>query len=243
MALSGEQVGTPLTSMPEVSDDLSASLPRTEDGVLLQELLAERRALKASNAQSVGNSATVGAPPAAAKQSLLLESPSGSARPVVDLSLDSSSLESRLMNLKFPFSLPIFAGTGREDFRKWIGLFDRAMLACGNLSGRERLRYLGVFLEGTAYRVLRGCGVDATYDSVVAALKVKFLSPEESRFAAVKFLGRIQEGTETIFEYEHILSELIETAYPSVPREHLDGLLRDRFLSGVLPRYQEWLRF
>ncbi|MCP3665697.1 MAG: hypothetical protein GY696_24910, partial [Gammaproteobacteria bacterium] len=63
------------------------------------------------------------------------------------------------------------------------------------------------------------------------------------KLAAVKFLGRVQEGTETIFEYEHILSDLIETAYPSVPPEHLDGLLRDRFLSGVLPRYQGWLRF
>ncbi|MCP3664084.1 MAG: hypothetical protein GY696_16600, partial [Gammaproteobacteria bacterium] len=163
MALSSERIGTPLTPRPEGSDDLSSGLAGTEVGALLQELLAERRALKASNAQSAGNSATVGAPPAAAKQSLLLESPSGSARPFVDLSPDSSSPGSRVMNLKFPFSLPIFAGTGREDFRKWIGLFDRAMLACGNLSGRERLQYLGVFLEGTAYRVLRGCGVDATY--------------------------------------------------------------------------------
>ncbi|MCP3662316.1 MAG: hypothetical protein GY696_07435, partial [Gammaproteobacteria bacterium] len=159
-----------------------------------------------------------------------------------DLSPDSSSHESQLMTLKFPFS-SIFVGTGKQDFRKWIDLFDRAMLACGDLSGGERLRYLGVSLEGPAYRVLRGCGANTTYESVVAALKVKFLSLEESRFAAVKFFGRVQEGTESIFEYEHILSELIETAYPSVPREHLDGLLRDRFLSGVLPRYQGWLRF
>ncbi|MCP3667910.1 MAG: hypothetical protein GY696_36385 [Gammaproteobacteria bacterium] len=147
------------------------------------------------------------------------------------------------MTLKFPFSLPICAGTGKQDFRKWIDLFDRAVLACGDLSGGERLRYLGVFLEGPAYRVLRGCGVDATYDSVVAALKQTFLSPEEGRIAAVGFMGRVQTGTETIFEYAHILADLIETAYPSVPPENLDGLLRDRFLSGVLPRYQGWLRF
>ncbi|MCP3662671.1 MAG: hypothetical protein GY696_09280, partial [Gammaproteobacteria bacterium] len=100
-----------------------------------------------------------------------------------------------------------------------------------------------MFLEGAAYRVLRGCGVNATYDSVVSALKETFLSPEESRLAAVKFLGRVQTGTETIFEYAHVLSDLIETAYPRVALEHLDGLLRDRFLSGVLPRYQGWLRF
>ncbi|MCP3665875.1 MAG: hypothetical protein GY696_25830, partial [Gammaproteobacteria bacterium] len=102
---------------------------------------------------------------------------------------------------------------------------------------------MGVFLEGPAYRVLRGCGVDATYGSVVAALEDTFLSPEESRIAAVKFLGRVQMGTETIFEYAHDLSDLIETAYPRVSLEPLDGLLRDRFLSGVLPRYQGWLRF
>ncbi len=52
-----------------------------------------------------------------------------------------------------------------------------------NLASGKKLRHLGVFLEGPAYRVLRGCGVEATYDSVVAALKVKFLSPEESRLA------------------------------------------------------------
>ncbi|MCP3667821.1 MAG: hypothetical protein GY696_35915, partial [Gammaproteobacteria bacterium] len=133
--------------------------------------------------------------------------------------------------------------TGKQDFREWIDLFDRAMLACGDLSGGERLRYMDVFLEGPAYRVLRGCGANTTYDSVVSALKETFLSPEESRIAAVKFLGRVQMGTETIFEYAHVLSDLIEAAYPRVSPEHLDGLLRDRFLSGVLPRYQGWLRF
>ncbi len=194
MALSSEQIGTPLTPRPEGSDDLSLSLAGTEVGVLLQELLAERRALKASNAQSAGNSATVGAPPAAATQSLLLESPSGSARPFIELSPESSNHESRLMNLKFPFSLPVFAGMGREDFRKWIGLFDRAMLACGNLSGGEKIRYLGVFLEGPAYRFLRDCGVHASYDAVVAALKHTFLTPEVCRIAAFKFLSRVQMG-------------------------------------------------
>ncbi len=72
----------------------------------------------ASNAQSAGNSTMVGAPPVAAKQSLLLESPSGSSWPFVDLSPDSSSPGSRVMSLKFLFSLPVFAGMGREGFRK-----------------------------------------------------------------------------------------------------------------------------
>ncbi|MCP3664989.1 MAG: hypothetical protein GY696_21245, partial [Gammaproteobacteria bacterium] len=115
--------------------------------------------MKASDAKSAGNSMTVGAPPAAAKQSLCWGSPTGSARPFMDLSPDSSGHGSQFMTLKFPFSLPIFAGTGRQDFRTWMDLFDRAMLACGDLSGGERLRYLGVFLEGPAYRVLKGCGV------------------------------------------------------------------------------------
>ncbi|MCP3667393.1 MAG: hypothetical protein GY696_33685, partial [Gammaproteobacteria bacterium] len=159
--MNGEPIGTVLTPMTEGSDDLVASLVR---------------AVKASNAKSAGNSTTVGVPPVAAKQSLCRESPSSSARPFMDFSPDSSNHESRLMNLEFPFSLPIFAGTGRQDFRTWIDLFDRAMLACGDLSGGERLRYLGVFLEGPAYRVLRGCGANTTYESVVAALKVKFLS-------------------------------------------------------------------
>ncbi len=132
------------------------------------------KAVKALNAKSAGNSTMVRAPPVAAKQSLFLESPSGSAQPFVDFSPDSSSHGSRLMNLKFPFSLPIFAGTGKQVFRKWLDLFNHAMLACGDLSGGERLRYLGVFLEGPAYRVLRGCGANTTYESVVSALKGTF---------------------------------------------------------------------
>ncbi|MCP3663876.1 MAG: hypothetical protein GY696_15520, partial [Gammaproteobacteria bacterium] len=243
MALNSEPIGTVLTPMPEGSDDLVSRLARAELRPLLRELLVERRALKVPNAQSAGNSTSVGDPPVAAEQSLLLDPPSASSRPLVDLTPDCSGEGSRIMTMKFPFSLPIFAGTGKQDFRKWIGLFDRAMLACGDLSGGERLRHLGVFLEGPAYRVLRGCGVGATYDSVVAALEDTFLSPDESRIAAVKFLSRVQMGTESVFEYAHVLSDLIETAYPRVSLEPLDGLLRDRFLSGVLPRYQGWLRF
>ncbi|MCP3665005.1 MAG: hypothetical protein GY696_21330, partial [Gammaproteobacteria bacterium] len=117
------------------------------------------------------------------------------------------------------------------------------MLACGNLSGGEKIRYLGVFLEGPAHRVLKDCGVHASYDAVVAALKHTFLTPEVCRIAAIKFLSRDQMGTETILEYADTLLDLVETAYPSVPLEHLDGLLRDRFLSGVMPSYQGWLRF
>ncbi len=58
----------------------------------------------------------------------------------------------------------------------------------------------------------------------------------------MEYMGRVQMGTETIFEYAHVLSDLIETAYTRVSPEHLDRLLRDRFLSGALPRYQGWLR-
>ncbi|MCP3662321.1 MAG: hypothetical protein GY696_07460, partial [Gammaproteobacteria bacterium] len=195
MALNSEHTGTPLTSVSEGSDDLTSSLARLQEKIkkiaraelkpLLRELLVEKRALKVPNAQSAGNSTTVGDPPVAATQSLLLEPPSSSARPFVDLTPGCSSQGSRIMTLKFPFSLPVFAGTGKQDFREWIDLFDRAMLACGDLSGGERLRYMGVFLEGPAYRVLRGCGANTTYDSVVSALKETFLSPEESRIAAV----------------------------------------------------------
>ncbi|MCP3666518.1 MAG: hypothetical protein GY696_29130, partial [Gammaproteobacteria bacterium] len=153
MALNSENTGTPLTPVSEGSDDLTSSLARLQEKIkkiaraelkpLLRELLVERRALKVPNAQSRENSTTVGDPPGAAKQSLLLESPSGSARPFVGLIPDCSSEGCRVMTLKFPFSLPISAGTGKQDFRKWLDLFDRAMLACGDLSGGERLRCLG----------------------------------------------------------------------------------------------------
>ncbi|MCP3667539.1 MAG: hypothetical protein GY696_34445, partial [Gammaproteobacteria bacterium] len=156
MAMNSEPIGTVLTPIPEGSDDVVSSLARAGLRPLLRELLGERRALKVPNAQSAGNSTSVGDPPGAAKQSVLLDPPSGSSRPLVDFTPDCGGEGSRIMTLKFPSSLPIFAGTGKQDFRKWIGLFDRAMLACGDLSGGERLRYLGVFLEGHAYRVLRG---------------------------------------------------------------------------------------
>ncbi len=55
MALNNEHIGTSVSPMPEGSDDLVASLVR---------------AVKASNAQSAGNSKMVGALPVAAKESI-----------------------------------------------------------------------------------------------------------------------------------------------------------------------------
>ncbi|MCP3667911.1 MAG: hypothetical protein GY696_36390, partial [Gammaproteobacteria bacterium] len=136
MALNSEQTGTPLTPVSEGSDDLTSSLAKLQEKIkkiaraelkpLLRELLVERRALKVPNAQSAGNSTSVGGPPGAAKQSLLLDPPSASSRPLVDLTPDCSGEGGRIMTLKFPFSLPIFAGTGKQDFRKGIDRFDRA---------------------------------------------------------------------------------------------------------------------
>ncbi len=147
------------------------------------------------------------------------------------------------VKLKLPVNVPVFTGNGAQNIRKWIELFDRTTSACGNLSSGEKVRYLGIFLVGPACRVLKDCGVGPSYDTVDTALKNTFLTPEVSRLAAVKILSRIQTGTETILEYADALLDLVETACPSVPPVHLDGLLRDRFLSGVFPRYQQYFAF
>ncbi|MCP3664076.1 MAG: hypothetical protein GY696_16550 [Gammaproteobacteria bacterium] len=115
MALNSERAGTPLTPMSEGSDDLVSSLARLQEKVkkIAGELLVERRAWKASNAQSAGNSTSVGDPPGAAKQSLLLDPPSGSSRLLIDFTPDCGGEGSQICNdPKIPLLFANFCGNG-----------------------------------------------------------------------------------------------------------------------------------
>ncbi len=112
MALNSEQIGTSLAPMLEGSDDVVSS-PAELKSVVARTSWREM-GIVGPNAQSAGNSKMVGVPPVAAKQSLLLGSLSTSARPLVDLTLDSSYPGSRLMTMEFPFSVPIFVGMGNK---------------------------------------------------------------------------------------------------------------------------------
>ncbi|MCP3664870.1 MAG: hypothetical protein GY696_20640, partial [Gammaproteobacteria bacterium] len=205
------------------------TLGKTVIKALWDEFLSERvrRAVESSADSQSQASTTVGTPACtAAKQLSRQEFPASSARPSVGLPRDGTSSGPEYcggMKLKSPVNVPIFTGNETQNFRKWIELFDHTTSACGNLSSDEKVRYLGIFLEGPAYRVLKDCGVNASYDTVVTALRNTFLTPEVCRLAAVKFLSRIQTGTETILEYADTLSDLIETAYPRVLSAHLDG--------------------
>ncbi len=168
------------TSNADGNHDNMAVHGKTVIKALWDEFLTERvkRAVEGSVESSSQLSTTVGTPACtAAKQLSRWEFPASRARPSVDLPRDRTSSGPEYfggMKLKFPVNVPVFTGNGAQNIRKWTELFDRATSACGNLSSDEKVRYLGIFLEGPAYRVLKDCGVDASYDTVVTALRNTF---------------------------------------------------------------------
>ncbi|MCP3662864.1 MAG: hypothetical protein GY696_10265, partial [Gammaproteobacteria bacterium] len=56
-------------------------------------------------------------------------------------------------------------------------------------------------------------------------------------------MNRVQPPTERIVEYATDLFELAEESYPEIPSEQIDFLLRDRFISGVLPEFIQFCDF
>ncbi|MCP3662436.1 MAG: hypothetical protein GY696_08085, partial [Gammaproteobacteria bacterium] len=149
------------------------------------------------------------------------------------------------MSMKLPIVVPTFSGTGDQDFRQWIKTFERANRACKVTSSADLLSTLDVYLTGPAARVflnVQNLGVN-TYDGMKRQLEEQFKSSALVRNASVSFMNRVQQPTERIVEYATVLFELAEESYPEIPSEQIDFLLRDRFISGVLPEFIQFCDF
>ena len=147
-----------------------------------------------------------------------------------------------LSGLKLPVPLTVFTGASGQVWRQWFEMFETAVEACGVVHEADKLRTLKVHLSGPALLVLKNCGPEADYDTVVSALKSRFQTVHGQRDASFSLFSRNQKVNESIIEYAHALQELAETAYGPVARTGMDAVLRDRFCAGALPAYQGWLR-
>ncbi|MCP3668138.1 MAG: hypothetical protein GY696_37570 [Gammaproteobacteria bacterium] len=149
------------------------------------------------------------------------------------------------MTMKLPIVLPTFSGTGDQEFRTWIKVFERTTRACKVTSSTDLLHALDVYLTGPAARVflnVQKLGVN-TYEGMKWQLAEQFKSSALVRNASVSFMNRVQQPTERIVEYATVLFDLAEESYPEIPSEQIDFLLRDRFISGVLPEFIQFCEF
>ncbi|MCP3661014.1 MAG: hypothetical protein GY696_00730, partial [Gammaproteobacteria bacterium] len=74
-------------------------------------------------------------------------------------------------------------------------------------------------------------------------LAKQFQSSAVVRNASIAFMNRVQKPTERIVEYAADLFDLAEESYPDIPSEQIDFLMRDRFISGVLPEFIQFCEF
>ncbi|MCP3663440.1 MAG: hypothetical protein GY696_13280, partial [Gammaproteobacteria bacterium] len=149
------------------------------------------------------------------------------------------------MSMKLPIIVPTFSGTGDQDFRRWIRLFERMTRACKVTSSLDLLQVLDVYLAGPAARVFLNVqkqGVN-TYEGMKTQLAKQFQSSALVRNASITFMNRVQKPTERIVEYATDLFDLAEESYPDIPSEQIDFLMRDRFISGILPDFIQFCEF
>ncbi|MCP3668078.1 MAG: hypothetical protein GY696_37245, partial [Gammaproteobacteria bacterium] len=143
------------------------------------------------------------------------------------------------MSMKLPIDVPLFSGTGEQEFRTWIKLFERSTRACKVTSTADLLTSLDVFLTGPVARVFQNVqklGVDS-YEDMKTQLAEQFKSSALVRNVSMKFVNRTQKVGERIVEFATDLWDLADEAYMEIPSERIDFLLRDRFISDVLPEF------
>ncbi len=149
------------------------------------------------------------------------------------------------MSMKLPIDVPLFSGTGDQDFRTWIRLFERSARACKVTSTIDLMNVLDVFLSGPPARVFQNVqklGVN-TYEGMKTQLAEQFGRNALVSDASRSFMSRTQKVGERIIEFATDLCGLAEEAYPEIPPERIDFLLKDRFISGVLPEFIRWCEF
>ncbi|MCP3663318.1 MAG: hypothetical protein GY696_12625, partial [Gammaproteobacteria bacterium] len=143
------------------------------------------------------------------------------------------------MSMKLPFDVPLFSGTGDQEFRTWIKLFERATRACKVTTPADLLSSLDAFLTGPAscvFQNVQASGIK-TYEGMKIQLAEQFKSSALVRNASMSFMNRTQRVGEKIVEFATDLWDLADEAYSEVGSDRLDFLLRDRFISGVLPDF------
>ncbi|MCP3661990.1 MAG: hypothetical protein GY696_05750, partial [Gammaproteobacteria bacterium] len=120
-----------------------------------------------------------------------------------DSSQDMVPFEVPGMSMKLPFDVPLFSGTGDQEFRTWIKLFERTTRACKVTAPADLLSSLDVYLAGPAACVFQNAqsrGIN-TYEGMKMQLAEQFKSSAMVRNASMSFMNRTQRVGERIVKF------------------------------------------
>ena len=138
--------------------------------------------------------------------------------------------------------LPAFTGESEEEnFERWLESFeDRAKVA--GWSPEQSLYQLKCHLSKTALQAFRLFSKEekAQYPSAIKAMKKRFTSVDIEELRGMEFHSLMQES-QSAEQLGLQLQKLAHKAFPSFSGDDFDRLLKGRFYSALLPKWQKKL--
>ena len=123
---------------------------------------------------------------------------------------------------------------GNKDFSMWLQQFEFCARANGWTEARK-LTVLPTRLSGKAFMKYVELAPDLAqgYEHVKGALRKAMDPPELQGALRIEFRHRSKLASETLDEYYQQLDLLSRKAYPGMPEEAREELLKDQFLQGL----------
>jgi hypothetical protein len=132
--------------------------------------------------------------------------------------------------------IPDFYGKQDENFTMWLKKF-RSTFASNNWNTDNQAKTLAGYLHGRAF--IEYCNfaeeVQNDFEALTNALAAIFATKDQERLAHQRFEDRKQNVKESVENYANELQELSLLAFPNMPGATTAKLLREHFISGLLP--------
>lgn len=152
----------------------------------------------------------------------------------------SNSFNQSTRKIKFPDT---FTGA-KSNLEDWLVHF-RMVAEMNEWSYEESGRQLAISLRGGALEVLRDLPADEVkdFDAIVRILKRRFEPEDREDLIKEEFKNRKRRKGESISEYGFALGRLAATAYPGMPHDWREGLIKDQFANGLTnPKQQKHVK-
>ncbi|KAM7289412.1 hypothetical protein ISCGN_029541 [Ixodes scapularis] len=130
--------------------------------------------------------------------------------------------------------------TGEGSFESWAKLFS-ACAAANGWDDAKKLVYLPTRLRGRAFRVFEHLPDQdkATFPALVKALTLRLASAGQRAVSAAQFRSRGHQPTEALDVYAYDLVDLFGQAYPEMPLQVGDPMIRDQFIVGLQSKLRD----
>lgn len=125
-----------------------------------------------------------------------------------------------------------FSGDG--DYDAWERHFN-VCAAANNWDDAKKLLFLPTLLRGRAFLVYQHLDLQdrASFARLSAAMSKGCRSPAQREVAAAKFRARKHRSGEPYDMFAYDLMDLFSKAYPGMPHDDHDALVRDQFIAGL----------